>query len=197
MAVMGLGNFYIAPLSTCVDGTAPTYSTGMKVGELMKADITLNRATAKLYGDNRLVDADNSITGGSITMGTTYVSVAARKMMLGEENFNTATGSQTQEIHTVDDATPYVGCGFVIKKKEGGSTGFEAYWYWKVQFAMDDSYETKGENVNFGTPELKGEMLLVAPKADLKGSIRKYAEFTTEAAAVAWVKAMAGVSSST
>lgn len=195
MAVIGLKYLAAAPITTEADGAEPVYGTGMKVGHLMKADLSWNRGDAKLFGDNVLVERDNSITDGTLTIGTTYLSIAGRMMLLGETTFGTPeTTSAPQEYVTNDDAAPYVGVGFVTQESaDQDDTKYIAWWYWKVQFGMDESAETRGETVNYQTPEMAGNIVAVRPDSTLKNRFRKFAEFTSEAAAIAWVKALAGI----
>lgn len=194
MAIIGLKYFAVAPLTADTDGSEPTYGTGMKVGHLMKADVSWNRGDVRLHGDNVEVEHDNTITSGNITVGTTYLSVDGRKAMLGEAEFNTPTTGGVQEYATYDEPAPYVGCGFVTKDSaDGGNPVYTGWWYWKCQFGMDDNAATRGENTEYQTPELTGTVLAVRPKADMKNNFRIFAAFTSEADAIDWVKDRAGI----
>ena len=82
MAQVTLKHLVVAPLATETDGSAPTYGTGRKVGHLMKANVSWNRGDVKLYGDDKLVDKDNSITSGTLSIDSTYLDRDDRKMLL-------------------------------------------------------------------------------------------------------------------
>lgn len=194
MAVIGLKYLAVAPIDTETDGAAPTYTAGMKVGHMMKADLSWNRGDVSLYGDNVEVEHDNTITSGQLTVGTTYLSVAARQMLLGEIPFGTPASGAVQEYATVDEPAPYVGVGYVTKDSaDGGDPVFTGWWYYKCQFGMDESAETRGESTAYQTPEMVGRILAVRPNSDLKNTFRLFATFDTEAAAIAWVKGKAGI----
>lgn len=190
MAVIGLKYLVVAPIISEQDGTEPTYGKGMKVGHLMKADLSWNRGDAKLFGDNVLVERDNSITDGTLAIGTTYLSPEGRQMMLGETTFGTTEEGEEPTYVTNDDPAPYVGTGFVTQESaDQADTEYMAWWYWKVQYGMDESAETRGETVNYQTPEMSGNIVAVRPDAELKNRFRKFKKFTKEIDAINWVKA--------
>ena len=193
MAVIGLKYLAVAPLKTEVDGQLPTYDTGMKAGHLMTANLTWNRGSAALYGDNVEVEHDNTISSGDLTVGTTYLNLDARKMLLGEKEFGTPSNNAPQEYATEDDPAPYVGMGFVRKDSGDGNPVYTAFWYFKVQCSMNENATTRGENTDYQAPEMDAHILAVRPAADLKNRFRIFAEFTVEADAIAWVKGKAGI----
>ena len=193
MAVIGLKYLAVAPLKTEVDGQLPTYDPGRKIGHLMSANLTWNRGSAALYGDDVEVDHDNTISSGDMTVGTTYIDIAGRKMVLGEEEFGTPTGGAPQEYATVDEPAPYLGTGFVVKDSGDGDPKFIAYWYFKTQYSMNENNQTRGESTEYQAPEMDCHILAVRPAADLKNRFRIFAEFDDEADAIAWVKGKAGI----
>lgn len=197
MAVIGLNHLVIAPIDTYAAGAEPTYDDGMQVGHMMKADLSWKHGDAKLHGDNGLVERDNSITEGALTVGTTHISMAGREMMLGVEKYNTPTTGEVQEYANNDEPAPYVGCGYVASDVDDGTEKYIAYWYFKCQFQQDnENFETKGDSVNYQTPELVGTIFAVKPDTTGKNKFRKFAEFATEAAAIAWLDALAGITQS-
>ena len=193
MAQIGLKHLVVAPITSKTDGAEPVYGTGMQVGELMRADLTWNRGDVKLYGDDKLVARDNSITSGTITIGTTYLDRAAKLKLFDMAAYNTPASGETQEYAIGAEASPKVGCGYVWKDLEGDSNVYIGYWYFEVQFSMNESMNTRGESTEYGTPEIEGEIFAALPKADLVARFRKEADFETEAEAIAWVNAMAGI----
>ena len=193
MAQVTLKNLVVAPLATEVEGSAPTYSTGRKVGNLMKANISWNRGDVKLYGDDKLVDKDNSVTSGTLSIDSTYLDRTDRNMLLDISQYNTAGTGETQEYALGGESSPYVGAGYVWKDNLIASKPYIAYWYWKVQFGMDEEMETKGESTQFNTPTIDGEVFAVQPKSDLKNRFRLEADFATEAEAIAWLNTKAGI----
>lgn len=194
MAVIGLKHLAVSPIVEYEAGEEPTYDGGMVVGHMMKADLSWKHGDAKLYGDNTIVERDNSVTEGSLTVGTTHISMAGRELMLGIEKYNTPQSGGTQEYANNDDPAPYVGVGYVATDVDEGETKYIGYWYFKCQFQQDsETFETKGDAVNYQTPELIGTIFGVQPDSSNKNKFRKFAEFTTEAEAIAWVDALADI----
>lgn len=193
MAVIGLKYLAVAPLKTEVDGQLPTYDPGRKIGHLMSANLTWNRGSAALYGDDVEVDHDNTISSGDMTVGTTYIDIAGRKMVLGEEEFGTPTGGAPQEYATVDKPAPYLGTGFVVKDSGDGDPKYIGYWFFKTQYSMNENNQTRGESTDYQAPEMDCHILAVRPAADLENRFRIFAEFDDEADAIAWVKGKAGI----
>jgi phi13 family phage major tail protein len=195
MAQVSLKNLVIAPLSAESAGSAPTYTAGHKVGHLMKANISWNRGDVKLYGDDKLVDKDNSVTSGTLSIDTTYLSRADLTTLLDIAASNTPGSGETQEYALGDQASPYVGVGYVWKDNLRSSTPYTAYWYYKVQFSMNEEMETKGESTQYKQPTIEGTVFAVQPLANLSNKFRLEADFATETAAIAWLNAKAGITS--
>ena len=194
MAQVTLKNLVIAPLATEVDGALPTYGTGRKVGHLMKANISWNRGDVKLFGDDKLVDKDNSVTSGTLSIDTTYLDREDKAMLLDLKTFGTAGTNEPQLYALGDKESPYVGCGYVWKDNLISDKPFIAYWYWKVQFSMNEEMETKGESTQYKQPTIEGEIFAVQPKSDLDNRFRLEADFTDETDAIAWLNVKAGIS---
>ena len=194
MAQVTLKNLVVAKLETESAGSAPTYSSGKKVGHLMKANVNWNRGDVKLYGDDKLVDKDNSVTSGTLSIDSTYLNRTDRNMLLDITNYNTAGTGETQEYALGDKASPYVGCGYVWKDNLISDKPFIAYWYWKVQFSMNEEMETKGESTQYKQPTIEGEIFAVQPKSDLDNRFRLEADFAAETDAIAWLNVKAGIS---
>ena len=192
MAQITLKHLAVAPLTNETDGSAPTYGNGLIAGNLMQANINWNRGNTRLDGDDKMVLRDNSPTSGTLTIGTTYLSRAAKLMMLNMEQDSAGSGSQT-EYGVTGDPAPFVGVGYVWKDALDTETPFKAYWYYKVQFSLNEEMNTHGENTEYGTPSLEGEVMIVRPAADLHTRMRKEADCATEAAAIAWVDALANI----
>ncbi|MBQ8074281.1 MAG: hypothetical protein IJ231_11030 [Clostridia bacterium] len=189
MAQITLKHLVIAPLNTETDGAEPTYGNGMKVGHLMQANISWNRGNVRLDGDDHLVDRDNSITSGTLTINTTYMDRAARSALL---DYRTA-GASTGEYILGGKGSPYVGTGYVWKDNLEATKPFKAYWYYKVQYGLNEEMKTKGESTEYGTPSIEGEVMGVLPDASMETGFRKESDFATEAEAIAWVDALGHV----
>ena len=187
MAQVTLKNLIIAPITAEANGALPTYGTGRKVGHLMKANVSWNRGDVKMYGDDKLVAKDNSVTSGTLSIDTTYLNRADRNMLLDISESNTPGTGEVQEYMLGDKESPYVGAGYVWKDNLISDKPFLAYVYMKVQFSMNEEMETKGESTQYKQPTIEGEVFAVQPLANLENKFRLEADFATEAAAIAWV----------
>lgn len=194
MAYVGLKYAAFAPIKNEVRGQALEYDSGVVVGKMISADISYTRNTNPLYADDAETENDNSIVGGSITIGVDDVSEEAELAMLGMIEEAGEEGSTGKVRREVGDATPYGGFGYVRVKRKGGVTSYRAYWIHKTQLGIaSESAATKAESINWQTPTLTGPIMGVVNHADGKNDFRDYEAFATEAEAVAWVNKRANI----
>lgn len=190
MAQITLKNLVIAPLTTETVGSAPTYSAGMKAGNLMRANTSWNRSDVRLYGDDKLQAKDNSVTSGTITIGTTYLDRSALSMLF---NYSTSgTGDNSRYLMSAE-ASPHVGVGYVWKDALKATKPFTAVWLYKVQFSMNEDMSTRGESTEYGTPEMEGTIFPVYPDSSGMAIVREEGDFATETAAIAYINGKAGI----
>ena len=164
MAVVGLSKPYIAKYSNT--GTTVTYTQPTLIGKAITMSLSLNSGSENiLYADNAPAESDNQFSGGSLTIGTDNLSAEAMLSIFGtkEEAIN-ADGVSTTDakwlVHDDDQIIPYVGFAGIIMKKVGGLTKYVAVVYNKVQFQnLNDSATTKGETVEWQTPELTATLM--------------------------------------
>lgn len=118
-----------------------------------------------LYADNAPAESDNQFSGGSLTIGTDNLSAEAMLSIFGtKEEAIDADGVNTSDakwlVHDDDQIIPYVGFAGIIMKKVGGLTKYVAVVYNKVQFQnLNDSATTKGETIEWQTPELTATLM--------------------------------------
>ena len=192
MAYVGLKYAVFAPITKETRGQALEYDSGVVVGKMISADISYTRNTNPLFADDAETENDNSITGGSITIGVDDVSEEAELAMLGMMEDTSTEGSKVRR--EVGDATPYGGFGYVRVKRKGGVTSYRAYWIHKTQLGIaSESAATKAESINWQTPTLTGPIMAVVNHADGKNDFRDYEAFASEAEAIAWVNKRANI----
>lgn len=171
-----------APIATCVDGSMPTYGTGRLLQEARTATVTKEISNNPLYGDDRVVDDDNGITGLTISFESTGLTMEDRVSVLGEEIVN------TDEQWESDVSTPYGGFGYIRVMRENGTVKYEAYHILKIKF-QEESQETatRAGAIQWRTPTLNGR----AVGCDVDGSgklrFRKHKVFTSASAAKTWL----------
>lgn len=189
MARIGLKSLTYATISTGGEGSAVVYTGGVTKGDMMiRAEVTLNHEDVKLFADNHTVERANGVIGGSIALELAKLPNDVKEALLGY----TSSGNQ---LTVTEDPAPYVGFGYLTCEIEGGVKSYVGYWFPKVQFGLDnDSASTKGENTEFNTNSLTGEVLGVVTTAGGKAEFYYTDSETAEATAYAWLKGKAGIS---
>lgn len=187
MAKIGLRYPVFAPIENENDGGLPTYGTGLVVGRAISADVSWSRSDTKLYADDTVAEVDNSVTGGSLTFGTDDLSDEAQIAML-----NARAGEDGEVIEGGDSGTPG-GFGYIRVQELRGVVKFIAYWIYKITFSpSDESAATKGENTDWQTPSITGEMAGVYQNGNT-ADFRAHKSFDNYEAAKAWLNAKAKI----
>lgn len=191
MAFVGLLYAVAAPIQTEADGQAITYGKGQVIGGMMTAEISYTRNSNPLYADDRVMEEDNSITGGTIKMGVDDVNDDARVMMLGDVK----EGDAGEEVyHETGESAPYVGTGYIRVRRKDNKTNYIVYWVHKAIFGIGtESAKTKGQNIEWQTPTLEGSIMGVKNNAALQTRFRERRTFTKESEARAWLNKKAGI----
>ena len=180
-----------APLATHTDGSMPTYSAGTVIQEARNATVTREYANNPLYGDDRIVDDDNGMTGLTISFESTGLSDADRKVLLGEEDYGTS-GVSGQWVS--DNETPYGGFGYIRKMRDNGTKKFEAWWTLKIKFQEESmTTTTKEGSITWNTPTLNGRAAGLYVDSTDKQRYQLHKTFSTASDAKAWLNAQAGI----
>lgn len=196
MAVIGVSKPYYAKYGN--EGTTVTYTEGAVMGKATKVNIAVEQSSSNnLYGDNGVAESDKRFSNGTLTISTTDLSQTVSRVILGakEETITGITGvsdtSVTEMIYDDDMESPYLGVGFIIKKKVDGVLKWRAVVLPKVQFSVPaDSAETEGETISWQVPELTGTIMRDDTE---KHMWKREATFSTEAQAEAYIKARLGI----
>lgn len=191
MAFVGLLYAVAAPIQMEADGQAITYGKGQVIGGMMTAEISYTRNSNPLYADDRVMEEDNSITGGTIKMGVDDVNDDARVMMLGDVK----EGDAGEEVyHETGESAPYVGTGYIRVRRKDNKTNYIVYWVHKAIFGIGtESAKTKGQNIEWQTPTLEGSIMGVKNNAALQTRFRERRTFTKESEARTWLNKKAGI----
>lgn len=192
MAVIGLSKPYYGIYS--VSGTTVSYADGAVMGKATEANIEIDTTEDNnLYADNAIAETDRSFAGGTLTLSTDDLSQEVAKAILGLTE-NTITGiegvtdtSVKELVYDDTQTTPYLGVGFIVKKKVGGAYKWRAVVLSKVMFsAPADAATTQGESIEWQVPDLSATIM----RDDSETHIwKREATFTTEAQAEAYIKA--------
>lgn len=196
MATIGLSKPYYAIYAEA--GGVVSYSDGAVMGKATEANISIETTKDNnLYGDNGLAETDRRFANGTLTLSTTDLSQEVSKAILGltEQAITGIDGvtdtSVKELVYDDTQVTPYLGVGFIIKKKVNGAYKWRGVVLPKVMFSVpEDAATTQGESIEWQTPELTGAIM----RDDSATHVwKKEATFTTEAQAEAYIKARLGI----
>lgn len=196
MATIGLSKPYYAIYAEA--GGVVSYSDGAVMGKATEANISIETTEDNnLYGDNGLAETDRRFANGTLTLSTTDLSQEVSKAILGltEQAITGIDGvtdtSVKELVYDDEQVTPYLGVGFIIKKKVNGAYKWRGVVLPKVMFSVpEDAATTQGESIEWQTPELTGTIM----RDDSATHVwKKEATFTTEAQAEAYIKARLGI----
>lgn len=192
MAVIGLSKPYYGIYSTT--GNAVSYANGAVMGKATEANIEIDTTEDNnLYADNGIAETDRSFAGGTLTLSTDDLSQEVTKAILGLTEqaitgIDGVTDTTVKEL-VYDDTqtTPYLGVGFIVKKKVGGAYKWRAVVLTKVMFSVPaDAATTQGESIEWQVPELSATIMRDDSETHMW---KREATFTTEAQAEAYIKA--------
>ena len=190
MAKVGMRYPVCAPI-TNENAGAITYGTGCEMGKAISADLTYTRASNVLYANDAKAEADNSITGGTVTFTVDQVTTEGRRVAFGLV-MKTVEGGIEYDI--TDGATPYIGMGYIEVLRHNGVEQYRAIWWHKVQFGPQGrSSATRGESITWQTEAVTGDLMGVQLSDDGKMHFEKVFEATSEKAAMDWLKAKANI----
>lgn len=196
MATIGLSKPYYAIYAE--SGGVVSYSDGAVMGKATEANISIETTEDNnLYGDNGLAETDRRFANGTLTLSTTDLSQEVSKAILGltEQAITGIDGvtdtSVKELVYDDTQVTPYLGVGFIIKKKVNGAYKWRGVVLPKVMFSVpEDAATTQGESIEWQTPELTGAIMRDDSATHMW---KREATFTTEAQAEAYIKARLGI----
>ena len=191
MATIGLSKPYYAIYAEA--GGVVSYSDGAVMGKATEANISIETTEDNnLYGDNGLAETDRRFANGTLTLSTTDLSQEVSKAILGltEQAITGIDGvtdtSVKELVYDDTQVTPYLGVGFIIKKKVNGAYKWRGVVLPKVMFSVpEDAATTQGESIEWQTPELPGTIMRDDSPTHMW---KREATFTTEAQAEAYIK---------
>lgn len=191
MATIGVSKPYYAKYS--FTDNKVSYSGGGVMGKMTELEISIETSEDNnLYADNTVAETDQSFSNGSLTASTDDLSQAVTKDLLGvvEQALDEIPGVADTDVKELifDDrqVTPYLGCGFIIKKRRNHVDLWRAIVLTKVMFSVpSDSATTQGESIEWQVPELTGTIMRDDGETHMW---KREATFSTEAQAEAYIK---------
>lgn len=191
MATIGLSKPYFSVYNAAE--TTVSYSKGAVMGKATEANIEIDTTEDNnLYADNGIAETDRTFAGGTLTLSTDDLSQEVSKAILGltEQAITGIDGvtdtSVKELVYDDTQVTPYLGVGFIIKKKVGGVFKWRGVVLTKVMFSVPaDAATTQGESIEWQTPELTATIMRDDSTTHMW---KREATFTTEAQAEAYIK---------
>ena len=159
--------------------TTGTYSNGKYMSPVAAFNGNPTKSNVKDYGDNRCVETDNSVTGGTLSVEFNHDQEDIYLMLLGHSKSDGVIN------YNANDIAPFVGAGAV-----GQSEGeWVAKFFKKVQFSEpNDENSTKQENTTFNHVTVEGEIFALE-----NGDWKETKRFTTKQEAKDWLNSKVGL----
>ncbi len=184
MAKIGCKYPCFAPFSGAEPALAlPNYSSGIVLGGLVEANLTVNLATGDQYADDKLSESVSEFSSGSLAMSINDMVYAKESVVFG------STITDDEIADSVNDAAPYGGLAYYKALQREGVKYYEGYFYPKVRASIgNDSIKTKSNSIT-----LQGVSISFTIFQPNVGDWRYRKTFDTEAAAKAWVESKVSV----
>lgn len=180
MARIGLTNLWYSHLTEGTDGT-PTYDGAIQLGKAVSCSVEITNNSASLYADDTLAESDTSFASGTITLGVADDDATVFADLLGHD-----ISDQGEVTKTSTDVAPYVGVGRVVTKMVNGAYKYKAEFLYKVKFSEPSADEnTKGESVEFSTPEIEGAVMALGDESGTWGTSKT---FDSKSDALTWLQ---------
>ena len=196
MAYIGMRTAKFWPITASrTDGSPITYGNPVLIGPAVSANVTFDIADNPDYGDDVEVNNDKGINGYSISLETTEISKEARAACLGWVPKSSGSPAAVTHYEITDDPAPKGGFSYIRVglPKNSSERIYEAFFFHALQFSDgNESASTKQRQITWNHPTMDGSGLGVYIDNSGKAKYFNWMEFTTEAAATAWINSQAG-----
>ena len=180
MAKYGAKYLKFAPFSgTEPESALPTYGAVVDLGELVKVTDSPTYNSAKLYGNNKLVEDVTEFTEAGVDAEICEITNSVSAAVYGAANVaDLEFGGE--------DTAPYGGIAFYVNKMVNNVKKYQGVFYPKCKATVQgEEFTTKGNNITLAS----GKMKLTAYNPNYGKWKIKSEDFATEAQAKAWVDA--------
>ena len=191
MAYIGMRNPKFWPISTPrVDGSPISYDDPVEIGPAVSANVTIQTNDNPDFGDDVIIDNDKGVNGYTIALETNDVSKDARAACLGWKPVGTGT---TTHYEITDAAPPEGGLSYIRVKMFKGTRTYEAFFFHALQFSDGaENASTKERQISWNHPTMDGSGIGVYIDSSGEAKYFNWMEFSTEAAAKAWINSQGG-----
>jgi phi13 family phage major tail protein len=149
---IGIEDLYFAPVTTDTKATI-AYGTPVEIAKAVSATVSPKTATASFYANNKEVATVNEVTGIELKLSVDDLNAAALETVLGIQK-------NADGVIVFDDSAiaPY---GALLFKSKLHNGGYRYVALLKGTFQLpEDSFQTKGEGVEFSAKEITGNFVL-------------------------------------
>lgn len=168
-------------------GVLPTYETGVVIGKLVAANVTVTLATGELFADDIKAEYASEFVSASCAMETDDMEDSVASLIYGAAVVDGAVH------YAAGDAPPEGGLGYVKKLQRRGKRFYQGYFYPRAKAALgNDNAQTKGSSITFATTQTTFEIMDPEVSSEV-GGWRMVRTFDREADAIAWVENKANI----
>lgn len=158
-------------------------NTGVVLGKLVSANLTVNLASGELYADDTLAEQLSEFSSGSIAMETDDMT---------DENAGVVYGCTVKDglvTYNKNDTAPRGCLGYYKVLMRSSKKYFKAYFYPSVSAALgNDNAQTRGNSITFATSSTTFTVF-----ADDQGDWRLTKTFDAVEDAKAWINEKCGI----
>lgn len=148
MALVGLDNIYVAPL-TKDDNTGVTYGTPVRLANAMDAKITPSQDQQNIFADDSVAEIITVFSSVDLEFSLAELTNTNYKLLLGK-----STNSQGVVMDSANDTAPYFAFGFRAKKSNGA---YRHIWLYKGKFSLiEESFATQSDKADSINQGIKG-----------------------------------------
>ena len=184
-----------AAVSSGGDGSAMAYTGGVVEENLLaKAEVTFQYAEGSDYADGKRIAHKHKMTGVGASVELADLPASVKKAMLGW----VSAGANSNDLQIGKEAGA-IGFGFYIWNEEPVSEDDQwiCYWIYKIKFRAESvSVSTSNDSIAYQHQTINGvgDGVQLSSGGDIYFAITNEDPLETEAEAVAWLKAKAGIS---
>lgn len=180
----GFGARYIkfAPFSGDEPSDAlPKYGAAVSLGRLVKAELSVQMASGKIYGDDVLDESVDEFISATLGVETTDMTLETESAIFGSK-LSGAEETKKELVDSSADVIPYGGIVYIKVLMRKGKKVFRAYYLPKAKATIGtDTANTKTESIAMSSTPVS--FTVFEPNT---GDWRYRQEFETFAAAKEW-----------
>lgn len=175
MAIIGLKDLHYSKVKKD-DKTTLEYDAVNNIAGAINASIKPKTSSETLYADDGPADTVSALGEVEVEFEAQDLPLEIQADLLGH------TIKDGVLIKNASDLAPYVALGFKSLKS---NSKYRYVWMLKGRFELiEESYETKGDKVNFQTPKIKGSFIKTDNNGDWQYTgDEDMTDFTTDKAA--------------